>query len=242
MSSPQGSPHTNIPSLIKFIPYSKPSTPLKISIPFINLTPELKAALPIIDLCTLSLTPSDMSPFIDLCTLANSPVEAPLNSPALSSAPQKGPPPPIPTTPHPCIHFQESTIQITVSNPPDFDVTTGNTVAHITQTSTSPSPPQSCSPKINYEKLAAKNLAAKKHPDGSYGGQVVTQGNLMGVFDKSYHKEDMLKSMQGFMWAVIKRFADEFNALLMWESAWKDHLIGRNAGPDKFPDPMQNLQ
>ncbi len=43
------------------------------------------------------------------------------------------------------------------------------------------------------------------------------------------------------MWAVVKGFADEFNALLVWESAWKDHLIGRNAGPDKFPDPMQTF-
>ncbi len=234
MSSPQSSPHANIPSPIKFTPYSKPSTPLKISIPFVNLTPEQKAALPIINLCSPSPTPSDMSPFIDLCTPANSPVEAPPDSPALSSATQKGPPPPIPTTPHPRIHYQESAIRTTVSNPPDFDIvmgspdgwtrtkrrlptpdtptkavrrpghgipptsilpsisdkqinqsygaawTTGDTVACITQTSASPSPPQSCSPKIDYEKLAAKNLAAKKRPDGSYGGWVLPK-MLAGV-------------------------------------------------------------
>ncbi len=175
-----------------------------------------------------------MSPFIDLCTPANSLVEAPPDSPALSSATQKGPPPPILMTPCPRIHYQESTIWTTVSNPPDFDVVMGSqmdgperkedcppqtllprlfiilgvellplpfchqsltnrstslTELHgplatllprITQTSASPSPPQSCSPKINYKKLAAKNLAAKKHPDGSYGGWVLPK-MLAGV-------------------------------------------------------------
>ncbi len=180
-------------------------------------------ALPIIHLCTPS--PTDMSPFIDLCTPANSlDIEVPQNSPVLRSVTQKAPPPPIPTTPHPHIHFQESAMQATVSSLPDLDVvmdsprhgrqtkrrlptpdtptkvvhhtghgfhptssllpisdeqinksrgiawTTSDTISRITQTRPTP---LTHSPVIDYEKLANKNLLAKKHPDGSFRGWVL---------------------------------------------------------------------
>ncbi|KAK0461666.1 uncharacterized protein EV420DRAFT_1477413 [Desarmillaria tabescens] len=351
------SSYTRIPSPIKFIPASKPTTPLRIAIPPVNLTPQEKAMLTFIDLCTPANSPvSDTlsdSEVIELASAPTAPTTEALPTSISGSSwirnALSGPPafdtlmdspkgglqtrpatPETPTKPGPPRRGIRSSYGLPVSDERykqlcSTSLPIGNpseSQANSPTIHASQAPLPSNSPKIDYEQLAKKNIETKRGPDGSYGDWVlptmvkgakrttlkhampiqrpimvmnkrprapgprhretwdtdfeghqkditpwndndprsmldlpfkkisaplkdktssfwvVTRGALMGVFDK---EEDVLKSTRGFSFAVIKGFPDQLNALLVWDTAWKDHLIGRNAAPNKFPDPMQSF-